>query len=165
MPIPPAMAVIPVIIMPAFIRFMFMVALVPVAVMVGVTGNDIVAGIVALADDGLPAVAFVPAVPAFIGIMMPVRHGLVDDNLVAAVQVITPEQGGPGSGSDPMAVHPVDVLPLGYIIIGFYVGQVIIFHIIVAGRAPQRLVDDVDLNLCAEGTACQATEDDACAKN
>ena len=142
-----------------------MVALVLVAAMVGVTGNDIVAGIGTLADDGLPAVAFVPAVPAFIGIMMPVRHGLVDDHLVAAVQVIAPEQGRPGSGADPMAVYPVDVLPLRYIIIGFYVRQVIIFHIIIAGRAPQGLVDDVDLNLCAEGKACQAGQDDACAKN
>jgi hypothetical protein len=158
--------VIPVIVIPAFITFVLILAitlaLVTVLAMMRVIDNDKVPGIGALADNGLPAVAFVPAVPTFIGIVVPVRHGLIDDHFVPAVQVITPQEGRPGSGLDPMAVRPVDVLPFGYIIIGFDVGQVIIFYVIVTRRTPQRLVDDVNIDLGPEGKTYQAGQDKAC---
>jgi hypothetical protein len=139
-------------------------ALVAVRTGVGVVDHHI-AGIGAVADNGLAAAASVLAVAAFIGVVVAVRLAFIDDHFVALVQVIAPQQGGTGSGLDPLAIGQVDILPFRYIIVGFDVGQVIIFYVIVTGRAPLGLVDDIDVDLGAERKTYQGGQKECCPYN
>ena len=72
---------------------------------------------------------------------------------VTCIQVIvaaTPRQRG---SVYPIAAIKVNKLAAGYAVVGFYIGQVIIFGIIVTGRSPFRLHTNVYINtyLCTGG--------------
>jgi hypothetical protein len=119
--------------------------------MVGVVGNHIVARVLAVADNGLAAAASVLAIAASVGVVVTIGVGLVDDYFISPVEVIAPQPGRPGRSPDPLAIGQVDILAFWYIIVGLHVRQIIIFYVIVTGRAPQGLVDDVDVDLGLEG--------------
>jgi hypothetical protein len=80
--------------------------------------------------------------------------GFVDDYLVAVIKIITLVPGRQVVGKDPAPAVLVDELVVRNIIITLDIGDIVIIHVIVAGRAPGGLNTDVDgdLNLCLNGS-------------
>jgi hypothetical protein len=128
----------------------------------------LIAVVVAGADELLVVVfaAEVVVHPLVVG-EVEVRLRLVDDYLMAVIQVEVTITGGQIVGEDPTATALVNELVVGNIIISLDVGDVIVLCVVVARGAPGRLNADVDgkMDLCLRGIGNGETDQDgACQK-
>jgi len=127
---------------PAFVGFVLVVPVFLIAILPAAA--DEVLLIVFAAE-----VIVIPAV--FVVVQVGLR--LVDDYLMAVIDVEVPVAGRHFAGEDPAAFALIDELVIGDIIIALYVGNIIVFHVVIASGAPGWLNADVDgkMDLCAGG--------------
>lgn len=68
------------------------------------------------------------------------------DDFVAVVQIVMPVGIGKVSCADPAAVAVMDETGSPYVIIGFYIGQIIVFDGFISDRAPWRRRANIDID-------------------
>jgi hypothetical protein len=69
-------------------------------------------------------------------IKMIIRPWIIDHYFVSAIEIIAPVPAGQVGSKDPLASIEVNELPAGNVVIGFYIGQVIIIGPVVSYGPP-----------------------------
>ncbi|GGA97073.1 hypothetical protein GCM10011511_20490 [Puia dinghuensis] len=128
-----AVVVAIIVVAPFFVGFVLVVPVILITIVM-VVADDLLL-IVFAAEMIIIAAMFV---------IVQVRLRLVADYLVAVIEVVAPILGRQLAGECPVPFPLIDELMIGNIIITLDVGNIIIFHMIVACGAPGRLGADVD---------------------
>lgn len=86
----------------------------------------------------------VPCIPVSVIIEMVIRPGLIDHYFITAVQIIPAIPSGQVGGKYPSPGIEVNELSAWYVVIGFYIGQVIIIGPVIPYRPPPWLCSNID---------------------
>jgi hypothetical protein len=143
-----------IVVTPAFVGFVLVVPVFLIAIFMVVA-------------DEILVVAFTAEVIIVATMFVVVHPGLrfIYDYLVAVVDIEIAVAGRHLTGVNPTILALIDELMIGNIVVTVHIGNIIIFHMIIACRTPGRLNADVDgemnLSLCGIGEG-DADEDGAC---
>jgi hypothetical protein len=133
-----------VVVAPFFVCFVLVVPVLLIAIVMA-DANDFL--LVVFAAEAVVISAVVVVVQVWLRV--------VDDYLMAVVEIVIMIAGRQFPGEDPVAFALVDKLVVGYIIIALDVRDVVVFYVIIARGAPGGLDTNVDgkldLRLCRVG--------------
>lgn len=86
----------------------------------------------------------VACIPVSVIIKVIIGPGLIDDYFVSAVEIVPAVSSGQVGGKYPVAGIEVNKLPAWYVVVSFYIGQVIVVGLVIPYRSPLRLCSNVD---------------------
>ena len=107
----------------------------------------IIPRVITVPDNHLWMITPVTSVPNPVVVEIPVCSWTVYNDLIPWIQIIVSIARRQWIGIYPPATRQINKLSRGNIVICFHIGQIIIFHIIIAYRSPYRLRSDIEIHI------------------